>query len=156
MAGRPKGSKNTFPSDTQRERLYLAERTLTEFAVQDFASLSEANRFIQRFIKRKAWTNKTPVQKVTVTSYNRVWATGCRIGCSGEIDLPTKWAWNKMVIAHELAHVMVPGLPGRRAIHGYEFAGAYIYLTGKMCGKEVENKLIQAFFNYNIDWERLK
>lgn len=158
MAGRPKGSTNVFPSDTQRQRLYNAEREVSTFHQLDFESLSEVNRFVQRFIKRKAWTTKTPVRKVEVVSYNRVWATGSHIVETletwGRLDLP-KWGWNKMVIAHELAHVMTPPIANVRAIHNFEFAGTYLYLVNKICGKDVEDELIKAFFRNDVDWKRV-
>lgn len=152
MAGRPRGSTNVYPSDTQRERLYLAERELPEFDALDFENLAEVKRFVARFIKRKAWTSRTQVERIMVHSSSRTWAKGYHIGYTGELDLP-KWAWNKLIIAHELAHVMTPPLYGRRAIHSREFAGTYLYLVGKICGQDVKDRLIQSFFKHKVDWD---
>lgn len=151
MRGRPRGSRNHYPSDTQRERLYKAEREIASFHNIEFESIKAIERFVRRFMKRKAWTKRTHIHQVRVSSNNRRFATGAAYGYTAELDFP-KWAWTKMIIAHELAHCLTPPT-STRAAHGREYAGTYIYLVGKICGSEARTELIKQFHKYDIDWD---
>lgn len=157
--GRPKGSPNYFPTDTQRTRLYEAERHVDGFFDVDFQSLDEVDRFIKTVMKRKYWTDRTLVRRYKLLSSSVVYAEGGQLNYRlAQFNLP-QWAWTKQIIAHEMAHAMCPPEPNftkqPRAAHGREFAGTYLYLTGKICGAETKRQLRAQFLKHNVEWESL-
>lgn len=155
--GRPRGSKNIYPSDTQRDRIYKAERLMPEFKHRDFQTPREIEKFVLAFMKRKAWTNRCACNRLRLLTSNRENATCFRWGSNVELNLPI-WAWSKLIVAHELAHAMCWAVSrgyGRKATakHSREFAGTYLYLVGKICGEDVKIRLKQEFFKLDVDWD---
>jgi putative metallohydrolase (TIGR04338 family) len=160
LRGRPPGKKNYYPSDLQMIRLYEAQESLPGSDVLDFTSKEEVRAYIRSVLRARWFKRRYPdVKKVRIKlpgNRNHL-ATAERFGPFGHLYLPT-WAWNKLYIAHELAHICTPPLdktetePGR-AIHSREFVGTQLYLTKRLCGEEVCAILKKELLKHNVDWD---
>lgn len=132
------------PKDMQANKLYAAENTVFDKTkAMEFREVCKftANLINFAFVQRRygAELNRAPVHVTEKTRghYARGGATG--------IFLPP-WAWNKGIICHELAHVIVQRRHGGTvAAHGWEFAAIYLDLVQAALGPERRLRLEAAF-----------
>ena len=136
------------PRDTQRSRVYSAERMAFPEAFgrssgePGLQSIPECQAFITR-ITRQAWYKRRfPDGRWTVTVGHNQGRGGAR-GGYGSITISGYYR-NRVVLLHELAHNAVGPGPWR-AGHGWEFAKAYLDLVRHVMGREDAAKLAAAF-----------
>lgn len=118
--------------DTQRERLYAAERDvfLYEDNPDQLPDHDAAQRWVNRCVRsrwfRKRWPWVIRVEVVPV----RKNANPCQRGAG--IFLPTGWGLNRWVILHELAHVICNAY--REPAHGRRYCRVYLTLLQHYLG----------------------
>jgi putative metallohydrolase (TIGR04338 family) len=62
-----------------------------------------------------------------------------------EIVLPLhRWAWNDLVLLHELAHALTSATHNQRSAHGHEWRKAYAALVSDVVGPEAGLLLMDA------------
>ena len=160
--------------DSQRQKLYDAENRVRKMHDMSFETgcgfdtLEEIVEFLEKILKSRWWKSYiTPhsvrnfngeAQVIVTRTINSAWAK--HTNCNGMvyIELPKKksgednWAWNKIVILHELAHYPSngAGIPS----HGWLFASVFMALVQRFMDKEVYEDLKSAFADYNVRWRR--
>lgn len=155
--------------DSQRQKVYDSEYAFRDAGhSRKFKDITDAQKYIDR-IERSSWFAKTfPTVKrhvkVTYKGGSR-WANGGY----GKISLPRAgwyWAGNDVVVLHELAHNLTPGVmelgmctgmgdkkcgwhtepgthmvTGRPAAHGPEFTRIFLDLVRRFMGKDAYEAL---------------
>ena len=66
-------------------------------------------------------------------------------GGDGRIKLP-KWARNRYVVSHELAHCLAPAT----SWHDWRFCAAYLEVVKYMCGQEDADRLKESFKKHGV------
>ncbi len=132
--------------DSQRAKVYRAEMILRPYRPEgegDFSSIEEVRAWVQKLC-RSAWFRRR---------YGLVWApvkwkrSGAATGGYAGLKLP-RWAWNKPVVLHELAHCIVRD--GTNGWHGCEFADTYRTLVRYAMGGIYETALVWSFQNEGV------
>ena len=141
------------PRDQQRQRVYTAEK-----------SISWGTR-IERLDELQVWVDmvcasdwmKFTFGKVVITvNDGRRRKSPCarRLRCytnanyEGIIKMP-KFSRAKLIILHEIAHVLCPAT---YAAHGSEYVRIYLALVGQFMGTEKRRELIAAFKITKVKW----
>lgn len=140
---------NTQEKDSQRTRLYAAEqhvRLVFPMHIGIDEPTAKRGEMCQRFVddvlKRKYIQRKYPSGQITVWVKEGAWRYAHAKGSN--IDLPSggPWAFDKLVLLHEIAHVFERRLNGRQmGGHGWTFAAIFLDLVRNVCGKEVADSL---------------
>jgi putative metallohydrolase (TIGR04338 family) len=140
--------------DSQRQRLYNAERTFGDFyrRANNLQTVGDITKWVEAIIRKRWFVELFRINAVTIRpgTRNRVFARGGARGTTAVLTLPT-WARTEMIVLHELAHACTPA-SSVRAGHGVEYAGTYILLIEKVLGKEKADELRDAFRKGNVDW----
>jgi putative metallohydrolase (TIGR04338 family) len=130
------------PRDSQRSKLYAAEAILqgapdfkTVQECQAFADSVMANRWV-----RARWNRYIEVRP----GKGHTRATGSH--SSGIIQLPL-WSRQRLVVLHEVAHVLTPG---NYAHHGPEYAGVLLSLVHHVLGAEQAAKLRVSYREHRV------
>jgi putative metallohydrolase (TIGR04338 family) len=144
-------NKEGQPRDTQRSKLYKAERTLENFSGVACNERLETVAEIVSFVNRLVWRapiqarygNLVGVRQVAIKDGRGRRAAG---GSMGFITMPT-WSRSKLVVCHELAHTIALRKYGQRGVawHGPEYAAIYLDLVQFGISKETADKLRAAF-----------
>lgn len=134
--------------DTQRKRLYDAERTILAWGRckgDPLSTVEECQAFVDKVMASR-WVATRWRRKVTVRpGHGHTRATGSPT--SGIIQLPT-WSRFPLVILHELAHVL--NTTSSYAPHGPEFAGLYAALVERHIGVAAATELRAAFKTHRV------
>jgi putative metallohydrolase (TIGR04338 family) len=154
-AGRPKGSKNRFPSDTQRKRLYQAENEAG--ARDDKITFAQASDLIHTTMTKGWFRNNFHISHMEVKLRRNINGAACVTFMTQSTITFSPWALTTMLALHELAHAATPPRhknhkKGGQAGHGPEYAGTYIYLVEKIMGQEQADRLRDSFRNHNVEW----
>lgn len=132
--------------DTQRKRVYDAEKSAAASLGVDARVQSIANADLQRFVddvlRTRAVRARWPGKTVRVVLKRG----GSAYGYTGRITLP-KFARNPWVILHEVAHCLQSGTG---AAHGAEFAGTYLFLIRTALGKEAGDRLLISYKAHRV------
>lgn len=141
---------NRIWRDSQKQKLYDAEQILrthfTDVNTQ-FESIEEIKQYVNKLLK-SAWLKRriggalTTIEIIEIKGHT---AYGGR--CSLRMQLP-KWAWNKVVILHELTHIIQPFSTGTS--HGRCFCKILLELIGHELGLEAKHYLKKKFIEYGI------
>ena len=136
--------------DSQRQKLYNAE-SCARGKMQilklnpSFPSIEEIQKFVNKLIS-STWFIKrfgdNVVCKVIHAKPNQQNAYAKFL----HISLPC-WAWNKIVVLHELIHIITKGYEGA---HGRFFARALLELTEHILGHEARVILKKEYKRYNV------
>lgn len=133
------------PRDSQRQRLYDAERKLIDLFTVDKLPLDQIQDLVNRAQQSDVYKEYLPKDK------KKIVVKKGRSGCSAYgnklgITLPT-WAQTKMIAMHELAHVMVirKDPEATHEPHGWLFARMYLDLVFWCYGESVRDKLKHSF-----------
>lgn len=152
---------NTFRAqsrDFQRQRVYDAERIRFfdnfEANTEPKMTLRECRAFVARVLKSKHWQSRTDIYRVDIKDgrgcrhakarFHRIYSGYVLLDVQGEIVLP-RWARNKQVILHELAHIIAEGDQ-----HGEYFAKVYVDLVSRFLGREVAAMLRADFKHFGV------
>jgi len=148
--------------DSQRSKVYNAERMVDAWKETPYDALSGAEAFIDKVTGSPYTQRKWGYIKPAVMD-----GRGCRSarGSRYQIVLP-RWARTRLVILHELAHgytaqqariapkwFMSPGRPTpfsdyngiEYASHGWQFCTIYLDLVRHFIGKQAHDELKAAF-----------
>ena len=134
------------PRDAQRQRVYDGQRELKAkiMAGPTFETLEECAKFVAKVCDYAAIERRYGPQlqrTITVSPKHSGYATGGY----HEIRLPT-WAWNKLTILHELAHVITQRKYGETVqAHGREYCAIYLDLVRFALGKKEHDELVAGF-----------
>jgi putative metallohydrolase (TIGR04338 family) len=110
--------------DGQRQRLYDAERAISEGLVWD--SLVAAQQYVDESLASPWWQMHFPsVRCVVLFNREGTYAQAHKGVHGGAIQLPS-WALNQLTLVHELAHL---ASPPETIGHGPAFAGIYLLLV---------------------------
>ena len=160
--------------DSQKQKLYNAEnrvRKMHDATIETGFGIDtpeEAIAFLEKIIASRWWKSYiTPHSvrtfsgevRVEMTRRSRT-AAAMYTSCDGAVHIvmPRKklgennWAWNKIVLLHELAHYPSNGrgIPA----HGWLFASVFMALVQRFMGKEIYECLKSSFADYNVRWRR--
>lgn len=141
----------TSRRDSQRGRLYKAERRLPEFRMFDLGtgkrpSVEDAQEFINK-VSGTAWFQKhfgrDAFKPYGLGPRFTVHDSQGRGGASamGRHIYVSTYYRNRIVLLHELAHCLTIG----KVAHGREYAAVYLKLVQHVMGKEVAARLKAAF-----------
>jgi hypothetical protein len=122
--------------DTQRQRVYNAEHSIRKDPIGT-GSMDEVTAFTAQVVGSSWWRKRSTTRVVQVKD-GRGRVNACAYG--NTIKLP-RWARSKMVVLHELAHILQSG----DAPHGREFAAAMIALVDRF-GDPGDGELLRAAF----------
>lgn len=135
-------SRDRIYRDSQRQRLYDAEyffRYMNEVDNPQFDSIQGISDYVNRIVN-SAWFIKRwgkPLGKIGVYE-NR---GGCWASRYRGIHL-AKWGWNKVVVLHELSHVLtISGVPS----HGRYFARTILEIIGHEMGSQARELLKESY-----------
>ena len=141
----------TKPRDSQKQRLYDAQRLAGFYETGEVMTIKEAQKFVNQVLSHKKTKSLfeqyrfvfgTFPSKILVeagsgnhaTIRNRNWETVRLIRLN-------KWGRNKFIVLHEIAHHITWG----RESHGAEFADVLLQFTTRYLGKSDADKLANAF-----------
>lgn len=140
------------PRDSQRSKLYVAERVLDDFISVRWGegSVAEVQVWVDKLLGSAWWKRRypgLPAGSIEITSgagYRNAVAHYSWHGRS--ISLPL-WARKDWVVCHELAHHATGLVYGDDAIpaHGREFARVYVDLVSHVMGKAAGDALKASF-----------
>lgn len=147
------------PRDTQKRRLYAAERSV-QLGSPVVMTMEQARKHVDYITNSRWWKSRYPHVKSVIVKAgngNQKNATGTLAhGINketkewedvGEITLP-EWARIEWVILHELAHTVTRVRPA----HGKDYAKNYLALVKRFLGNETHKKLRGAFKSYKIKY----
>jgi putative metallohydrolase (TIGR04338 family) len=128
--------------DTQRGKLYAAER-VCQPPEPEFRTVIDCQVFVDEVIAEHRewfWPKYVCVQD----------GRGRRSACASfdTISVP-RWARTRIVILHELAHIITPP---PFAWHGPEFALNFLKLVRSVLGFDQYNKLATSFEDHSVRW----
>lgn len=137
-------SRGKPPRDSQRSRLYAAERTLR--AGRKFPSVEACQEYVDSVLASSSWMRRFPrVRAIRVTDGRGRRHAGAFVN-SAKIALP-KWSRSRLIILHELAH---HAAPRSAPAHGPEFARIYLDLVLEFLGPVTAQKLADAFVVHRV------
>lgn len=139
----------TSRRDSQKGKLYRAERELPEFRRMDLGarpSVEEAQEFINK-VSGTAWFQKhfgrdrfTPFGMGPRFTVSNSQGRGGAAASGRHITVSTYYR-NRLILLHELAHCVTIGEVG----HGRKYAEVYLKLVQHVMGKDVAARLKAAF-----------
>lgn len=144
--------------DSQRSKLYAAERAafpdlFASHKAGEQLTWEETQAFVRsvlddprwcKYIKRRHSSRVTSTGFVIKDGRGTSWARG---GVN-HINLP-RWARNKIVICHELAHTACPPTHVIQP-HGRDFASTYLKIVELFMGWDDRMKLVRAFSKHRV------
>jgi hypothetical protein len=128
--------------DSQRKKLYLAEKEVQKIIESPVLSVNEAHALVKKYL---------PAIKVRFPKKGQ---KAYFMGCKNLISLPTSWALKKYVVLHEIAH----GICHYNHIvasHGPVYATVFMNLLLMECGQITFNLMSLAFRAHKVkyvDW----
>lgn len=145
----------TRPRDTQRSKLYAAERVaFPRSADEGRLSLEECQAYVDRVVGSASWKGQFEERRSPfgVDTYARVTVKDGRGSGAArcisyfEISVPTDMR-REWILLHELAHVATQRLYGWNEVpwHGWEYATVYLGLVRRWLGADAHDRLRAAF-----------
>lgn len=153
---RPRGRGNR---DSQRGKVYAAERAIPELRVIQFVDLDAVAKYARSVVASKWWARQMGYKPEL-----RVVSKRARSGahCSVIARLGTKYvkaelafsvgSFSKMIVLHELAHI--PKTPTGEGAHGRSFCRLYLALVRRFLGCEIEACLRREMKEHGVKWIR--
>jgi hypothetical protein len=141
----------TKPRDSQKQRLYDAQRLAGFYETGEVMTIKEAQKFVnqvlshrrtKRLFNQYRFVFSTFPSKILVESGNGNHATiKSRNWETVKLIRLNKFGRNKFIVLHEIAHHITWG----RESHGAEFADVLLQFTTRYLGKPNADKLANAF-----------
>jgi len=146
----------TRQRDTQRSKLYAAERAVPGFETDDrLETVADLEAYVSDICNSKWFRAHWPrIKRIAVHDgrrHRRAVAYDSRGGgywgdMVNTISMP-RWSRSRMIVLHEIAHLCVPWM---RAAHGWEFADAYLRLVRHFLGQLKHDQLRDAFRRHRV------
>ena len=136
--------------DSQRSKVYRAERVLDSFDNQRFECTKEIREFINKIVN-ETWFKVyfRPIETIDIRDgRGRLAAGGDRRKYGVFLTMP-KWSRKTWVILHELAHGLQPVAS---AAHGPEFCAIFVYLVKQAMGAKAAGALCESFRKHRVDF----
>lgn len=138
--------------DSQRQKVYDAERYLRNHCKNEglrsqinrnteFSSIKEIERYIDKLLK-SAWFIRRWGKRENPTIVEIQGHTATAWSAQNKIDLP-RWGWNKVVVLHELAHIV--HMFGSGTSHGRYFCRTLLELIEHELGLEARRFLKKRY-----------
>jgi putative metallohydrolase (TIGR04338 family) len=134
------------PRDSQRSKLYRAERTVG--AGHHFPSVAHCQAQVDRILASAWWKARFPALDQVQVRDGRGRRHAGAHQSHGAISLP-RWSRRERIILHELAHLATPA---SFAAHGPEYAMVYLELVGHFMGATAARDLAEAFRAHRVRW----
>lgn len=140
--------KPARPRDTQRSRVYAAERAAFGNGGPEGMTIEEVERFVATLWEsgtaRRARAREDCRRRAAPIVYD---GRGCRraTGGFGQVTIP-RWARSRWVICHEVAHCIA----GNRPWHGPAFCRVYLELIEEVLGFEARERLALEMRRRNV------
>ena len=138
------------PWESQRARLYAAERQVKAFLHDPLPTVTEMQRYVDELLRSRFLQDYfgsrmlTPITVVGKRRWNQQNANAhCFIS---EISMPTGLR-SKFVVIHEVCHILTDRFFGQRMseAHGPEFATFLLMLVNHFLGAEDCHDLLEAY-----------
>ena len=136
--------------DNQKSKVYAAEQSMRDDSPYLFRSMDKMQAFVDKVTASDFWRARTDKQYVEVvlgrrdSGKARAYIDGgkwhSQVKKHPFITLPPNWANNRMVVIHELAHIL-----GDHYDHGEGFCADYIELVRRFESNTKARKLTEAF-----------
>jgi putative metallohydrolase (TIGR04338 family) len=143
----------TQARDTQRQRVYDAERTLAAWRTPlgKRGAMDEVTAFVNEVVGSAWWQKRSSIRTVYRKDGRGRSHAGAWTDWSGQsfVALPAGWARSKAVVLHELAHHLVPE---EAAAHGKEFAGSLVALLERFGDPGSVDELKAAYAAQRVRW----
>lgn len=156
--------------DPQKERVYQAEWAMPVYRRPRFNSIEKVQEWANELVGSVWFGRNWPFMRhhpVTFYDFDDE-ETATSYPVSNTIDM-SKWAWTKLIILHEIAHLCnedseafqrsraYKGLGRRKkkglASHGKKFCGIYLKLVNHVMGKDISKKLKINFDKLGVQYE---
>lgn len=151
--------------DYQRNKCYAAEDA-TDYRTREFERFSQVYRFAYKVLLDPYVSRDIPFMPGVQPGYGLSRRTfpwhqnDCCRNCGPNyawankymINLP-KWAWSRLVVLHEIAHVVSLhnfGPHGR--IHSAPWAGLFLNFTDRYISGRAANQLVKEFRERGVDF----
>jgi len=136
--------------DSQKQKLYDAEnafRWRNKDINKEFDSIAEIERYANKWL-RSAWVvrrwGKQPHVKIVEISGDSAHSHRGK----HQIELPRVWAWNEVVLLHELCHSVHAWNGGTS--HGRYFARCFLEAIGHRFGPEAKKALRRLYIAHAV------
>jgi len=141
--------RTTRPRDSQRIRVYRAHWALDDrLKAKSMGSVDEVQAFVDEVVRSAWWRSRTGSRKRIRVGDGRGRRSAGSVG--GEIRIP-RAARTVPTILHELAHEWVRD--PTTAIHGPEYAGAFLQLVEEFIGGGAAAILRIAYLEHGVRWK---
>jgi putative metallohydrolase (TIGR04338 family) len=144
--------------DKQTEPLYEAENSV--FSFRDprnyLGTVPAVERFLDHVVSSAWFLDRWPVMEGAEVKLRDGRGSQSAWASPSAISLP-RWARRKLVVLHELAHVVTWQCYGKdRPAHGRTFARVYLRLVRRVLGQEAARELRWAFLRHGVRFRRRK
>lgn len=133
--------------DPQRHLVYAAEAATGHFfgGPYQFRTIASVRRWLRTVVAAPAFTARFAPWVVQVKRH----PAGPRAWSGGRIELHSRVAYRKLVVLHELAHVV----SAEDCEHDATFCSNYLYLVTHFMGAEVARALLKAFDAHGVNYK---
>ena len=132
--------------DKQRKKVYRAEWELG-LQIGFFRSLRSTLKWAREVVQSDWWKINVGREVEFVLPKSNRRNAMCRFG---KVCLPdSRWAWNKLVVLHELAHFIA----GSLAKHNERFCGIMLELVEEFLGLRWAVELRKAYEKHGVRYE---
>lgn len=136
------------PRDAQRLRVYRAHWTLDDYLrAEQMGSVEEVQEFVDSIVGSRWWRSHVGRRSPIRVGDGRGRRSAGSVG--GEIRVPRS-SRTVPTILHELAHEWVRDPD--TAIHGPEYAGAFLGLVEEFIGPDAARRLRRAYRDHRVHW----
>jgi putative metallohydrolase (TIGR04338 family) len=142
--------------DQQAERLYEAENSV--FSFRDprnyLGTVPAVEKFLDHVVSSAWFLDRWPVMEGVEVQLHDGRGSQSAWASPNVISLP-RWARRKLVVLHELAHVVTWTCYGAcKPAHGRTFARVYLMLVWRVLGQEAARELHWAFRRHGVRFQR--
>lgn len=139
--------------DSQRGKLYTAERKAFEGAPVDLPEVEDVERFIAHICKLGRIKESFPElewRSITVGDGRRRRAAG---GDARGIYMP-RWSRMRWVVLHELGHTIMDRRYRNAVGHGWQYAEIYLTLVRHVMGVDAHDRLKAQFKAHRVRYRK--
>lgn len=133
------------PRDTQRKRLYDAEREVRRG--QEFKSVAEMQQYVDALLAQRWCRSRWGGQSVEVRDGRGFRRAMCYPDGSSAVIYMPLWSRCQRIVLHEVAHALAPE---DAAWHGPEFAAIYLALVQREVGADAAEEMRAAFRKHRV------
>jgi putative metallohydrolase (TIGR04338 family) len=136
--------------DSQKAKLYDAEnafRRCNKDINREFDSIAEIERYANKWL-RSAWVVRRWGKQPHITIVEITGDTATSIRGQDKISLPRAWAWNEVVVLHELCHIVHAYNGGTS--HGRYYARCFLEAIGHRFGASSKKALRRGYILHGV------